>query len=104
MTEKKRALGSDLDKADAHRIQPEEYEDIPELTDEWFAKAEVHEGGKPARRGRPPSGRRKQLVTLRIDPEVLDAFRADGPGWQTRMTEILRQTAADLPARPRQEP
>lgn len=98
MTGKKRALGSDLDKADALRIQPEEYEDIPELTEEWFAKAEVHEEGKPARRGRPPSDRRKQLVTLRIDPEVLDAFKEGGPGWQTRMTEILRHAAADLPA------
>ena len=34
----------------------------------------------------------------------LNAFKEGGPGWQTRMTEILRQAAADLPGRPRQEP
>lgn len=96
MTEKKRALGSDLDKADAHVIQPNEYEEIPELGDEWFAKAEPHEGGKPIRRGRPPSSKRKQLVTLRIDPDIIDAFREGGPGWQTRMEDILKAAVPTL--------
>ena len=31
--------GSDLAKVDAHVIQPEEFEEIPELSDEWFARA-----------------------------------------------------------------
>src|SRR5260370_41650846 len=52
MTERRRALGSDLKKVDAHWIAPEEYEDIPELTDEWFDKAEFSIGGK----GGPPAG------------------------------------------------
>jgi uncharacterized protein (DUF4415 family) len=98
MTGKKHALSSDLAKADAHVIQPEEYEEIPELTDEWFANAEFHEGGRRVRRGRPPSKNRKKLVTLRIDPEVIDAFKEEGPGWQTRMTDVLRKAASDLPA------
>jgi len=96
MTERKRALGSNLSKVDAHVIQPEEYDDIPELTDEWFAKAELHEGGKPVRRGRPPANKRKQLVTLRIDPDVIEAFKADGPGWQTRMTDVLKAASLTL--------
>ena len=33
----------------------------------------------------------KEPVALRIDPDVLAAFRADGPGWQTRMNAVLRK-------------
>jgi hypothetical protein len=51
-TERKRSLGSDLAKLDAHEITPEEYDDIPELTDEWFEQADLYEGGKLIRRGK----------------------------------------------------
>ena len=34
----------------------------------------------------------KESVALRIDPDVLAAFRADGPGWQTRMNAVLRKS------------
>jgi hypothetical protein len=33
----------------------------------------------------------KEPVALRIDPDVLAAFRADGPGWQTRVNAVLRK-------------
>ena len=33
----------------------------------------------------------KQPVTLRLSPEVLEAFRATGQGWQTRIDEVLRE-------------
>jgi uncharacterized protein (DUF4415 family) len=33
----------------------------------------------------------KEQVAIRIDPEVLAAFRADGPGWQTRMNAALKE-------------
>ncbi|MCD0423880.1 hypothetical protein [Rhodopseudomonas sp. BR0M22] len=52
MPAKMRALGSDLKKVDAHVITPEEYEEIPELTDEWFARADLYHGGKLISRGR----------------------------------------------------
>jgi hypothetical protein len=59
MTANKRAISTNLDKLDAHEIQPEEYDDIPELSDEWFDKAEFAIGDRvvrPARRpGRPKS-------------------------------------------------
>lgn len=45
-TENKRALGSDLAKVGAHVIQPEEYEEIPEWTDEMFDRAEFRIGDK----------------------------------------------------------
>jgi uncharacterized protein (DUF4415 family) len=35
----------------------------------------------------------KELVSLRIDRDVLDYFQADGPGWQDRINAALRQTA-----------
>lgn len=79
-------------------------DDAPELTDEWFAKAVRFKGGEPvenvitqvqtkARGGRPKSPNPKQAITLRLDPDVLDHFRALGPGWQTRINDALRDVA-----------
>lgn len=79
--------------------------DTVELDDEYFARA------RPARevlgeastnalvaarkaRGRPPGTnavRTKKLVSMRLDPEVVDAARATGSGWQTRVNELLRR-------------
>ena len=95
MPENKRAISTDLDKLDAHEIQPEEYEDIPELTDEWFDKAEFGVGKtviRSAKRpGRPKSDATKKLITLRLDPDVIERFRATGPGWQSRINVALRE-------------
>ncbi len=44
-----------------------------------------------ARRGRPAKPDRKVNQTLRIDPDVLDAFRQEGKGWQTRINQVLRE-------------
>ncbi len=41
--------------------------------------------------GRPPVGSTKVSTTIRFDREVLDAFRAGGPGWQSRMNDALRE-------------
>jgi uncharacterized protein (DUF4415 family) len=41
------------------------------------------------RRGR-PAGSTKTQIALRVDDDVLQAFKASGPGWQTRMNEALR--------------
>ena len=35
----------------------------------------------------------KEMVSLRIDRDVLDFFQADGPGWQDRINEALRKAA-----------
>lgn len=67
-------------------------DDAPELTDEWFEKADLMLGRKVIRRGRPP-GSTKRLVSLRLDEAVIEAFSADGPGWQTRVNEALRKAA-----------
>jgi uncharacterized protein (DUF4415 family) len=91
MNESKNALGSDLDKIDAHVIQPDEYEDIPELTAEFFERADLHVGGTLVGPGRPKSQSSKVLLSIRYSPEVIDYFRATGPGWQTRIDRALKE-------------
>jgi uncharacterized protein (DUF4415 family) len=95
MTESRRILGSDLKKSDAHQIAHEEYEEIPELTDEWFDQAEFAVGAKVVRAakrpGRPRADRIKKLIALRIDPDIIEGFRATGPGWQSRINAALRE-------------
>ncbi|MEY4591666.1 MAG: hypothetical protein RIR18_561 [Pseudomonadota bacterium] len=49
------------------------------------------------RRGR-PLGSDKTQIALRIDNDVLTAFKATGKGWQTRMNEALREWLQRHPA------
>jgi uncharacterized protein (DUF4415 family) len=42
--------------------------------------------------GRPLAAVTKQSIALRIDPDVVQRFKADGPGWQSRMNEALRKS------------
>ena len=51
-----------------------------------------------ARRG-PQKAPTKRLVSLRLDPDVVEHFRATGPGWQGRVNDALRR-AAKLKAKP----
>ncbi|CAH2772261.1 MAG: hypothetical protein CBARDCOR_2178 [uncultured Caballeronia sp.] len=44
-------------------------------------------------RGRPKLENPKLLIKLRIDPDVVDAYKAQGEGWQTRMNAALRDYA-----------
>ncbi|WP_078462255.1 BrnA antitoxin family protein [Sphingomonas sp. NIC1] len=81
-------------------------DDAPELTEDMAAIAEVRVGGRVVRpasgylgpdgvvRGRPLLREQaKRQVTLRLDPDVIERFRADGPGWQGRMNAALRKAA-----------
>jgi uncharacterized protein (DUF4415 family) len=56
--------------------------DIPELGDEFFRNTKLVM----------PAGKRQ--VTLRIDADVLDWFRAQGKGYQSRMNAVLRAYVA----------
>ena len=52
------------------------------------------------RRGRPAGSVKadaKVAINLRVDPDVLAALRATGPGWQTRMDAALRDWLRDHP-------
>jgi uncharacterized protein (DUF4415 family) len=91
MNGKSKNIGINLKKVDAHTITPEEYEDLPELTDEFFETADMYQGEKRVRRGRPKAENHKVLLSVRYSPEVIDYFRATGEGWQARMDEALKE-------------
>ena len=67
-------------------------DDAPELTEAFFADAEVFQGDAFVRRGRgrPLTGRAKELVSLRLDRDVLAKLREAGPGWQSQVSDLLR--------------
>ena len=98
MRKNKHAIGSDLRKVDEHVIAPHEYEEAPELTNEQLANAVLSEGGKE--RSRPRSERPKQAIKLRLDADIIRAYRATGEGWQRRMNADLRRARKlDAPQR-----
>jgi uncharacterized protein (DUF4415 family) len=66
-------------------------DEAPELTDAFFDRAEIRLGEKIVRRGRPPLPSPKQAVKLRLDADVLAAYRKTGAGWQTRINADLRK-------------
>jgi uncharacterized protein (DUF4415 family) len=67
-------------------------DDAPEWTDDMIARAEIREGDKIIRRGRPPLGEKaKGVVTMRLDADVLESYRALGAGWQTQINADLRR-------------
>ena len=78
--------------------------DAPEATDEQLAQARPFAEAFPElaanlRRSRgAQKAPTKELVSIRLDPEVLAAFKATGAGWQTRMNEALIEAARKLKA------
>ena len=71
-------------------------DDAPELTDEFFERAEIRDGDviiRPAR-GRPRTGAAKVPVSIRLDAEVVAGYRAKGEGWQAAMNRDLRDALA----------
>lgn len=79
---------------------PDFDDDAPELTDEEILELrpareffEQHGIPMPVPRGRPKAEKVKTSVTIRIDADVVESYKASGPGWQTRMNEDLREGA-----------
>jgi uncharacterized protein (DUF4415 family) len=67
-------------------------DDAPELLSDFFRHGELRHADKLIRRGRPPlSGMPKTAVTLRLDEDVVKAYRETGAGWQTRINADLRR-------------
>jgi uncharacterized protein (DUF4415 family) len=66
-------------------------DEAPEITESWIAEADLRRGRKLVRRGRPKLDNPKRLLSLRLRPEVIATWRATGPGWQTRMAEVLER-------------
>jgi uncharacterized protein (DUF4415 family) len=66
-------------------------DDAPKLDRAWAEQADAYRGAKLVRRGRPKLANAKRHVSLRLDPDVVDKFKAGGPGWQSRINEALRR-------------
>ena len=74
--------------------------DNPEWTEEDFKNArpfaevfpELAESIRRSR-GRPAVEQPKRQISLRLDPDVIDAFKATGKGWQGRINDALRKAA-----------
>lgn len=73
--------------------------DNPEWTDKDFKRAKRPDELPPEvtaafkrERGRPKKDYPKVPVSLRLDRDIIDAFKADGEGWQTRINDVLRRS------------
>ena len=97
MKENKPHINSNLSKAAAHKITAEEYDEIPALESDFFEKADLFNGKKLVRRGR-PAGSTKISTTIRFDADVIAALKATGKGWQTKANDVLRKHLDELVA------
>jgi len=68
---------TDWNRLDKMQDEDIDYSDIPALDDEFFKNAEVRV---------PP----KQSVTMRLDSDVLEWFKSQGKGYQSRINKLLR--------------
>jgi len=66
-----------LTDAEIERAIAEDPDAAPILDDEWFKNAEMVYPDK-------------QMISIRLDADVLEHFRATGPRWQTRMNSVLK--------------
>ncbi len=73
---------TDWKRVDALKDEDIDLSDIPKVSPEMFAKAIVRRGLKPVSR--------KAQLTLRVDSDVLDWYRRQGHGYQTKINALLR--------------
>ncbi|MGH7168708.1 MAG: BrnA antitoxin family protein [Gemmataceae bacterium] len=73
---------TDWKRVDELKDEKIDFSDAPELTPEMFARAVVRRGLKPVAR--------KKLLTLRIDSDVVEWYKCQGSGYQTRINALLR--------------
>jgi len=72
---------TDFERLDKMKDKDIDLTDAPEITPEMFAKAIVRRGFKP---------RTKKQVTLRVDSDVLEWYKKQGRGYQTKINLLLR--------------
>ncbi len=73
---------TDWARIDAMTDDEIDYSDIPPITDEMWARGVLRKDFKPLPR--------KQQLTLRIDKDVLEFFKEQGRGYQTKINQLLR--------------
>lgn len=82
MSANKESIKRTLKRLDAMEDEAIDYSDVPPLSPAMFAQALVQKGLKPT-----PG---KAQITLRLDKDVLEWFRHQGAGYQTRINAILK--------------
>jgi len=83
----RRTLKSDLQRVDAHVVRASEYRELPEITTEMLARAQVKKSGRPV------SANPRKLITIRLPADVIARWKATGAGWQTRMAARLSKAS-----------
>jgi uncharacterized protein (DUF4415 family) len=73
---------TDWKRVDSLKDDEIDFSDAPQLTPRMFARAVVRRGLKPVAR--------KKLLTLRIDSDVVEWYKSQGSGYQTRINALLR--------------
>ncbi len=73
---------TDWKRVDGQKNENIDLAETPEISTEMFARAIVRRGLKPAPR--------KTQLTLRVDSEVLDWYKQQGAGYQTKINALLR--------------
>ena len=76
-------------RVDALKDDRIDFSDRPELTPEMFARAVVRRGLKPVPR--------KEQLSIRVDSDVLEWYKKQGPGYQTRINALLRAYMQEHP-------
>lgn len=98
MTDRKHTPISDAEEAWVQKMIASD-PDAPEATDEQIVEAKPFAEAFPALAenmrknvgGRPRSANPKVPVSIRLDQDVVAKLKATGPGWQSRMNDILRR-------------
>lgn len=73
---------TDWDRLDSMGDEEIDFSDSPELTPEAFAQGIVRQGLRPISK--------KEVLSVRIDGDVLDWFKSQGEGYQTKINTILK--------------
>lgn len=94
MAKSNKSIGS----ASRKKVRWTDPDDAPPLTRDFFARATLNKSGKPVR-GRPKIAEPKKSVSLRLDQDVVEAFKSRGEGWQTAINLCLRKAAGLKPSR-----
>jgi uncharacterized protein (DUF4415 family) len=81
-TKKSEVDQTDWKRIDAMKDEDIDFSEIPEWTPEMFARAVLRRNFKPIPR--------KKQLTLRVDSDVVDWYKKQGRGYQTRINALLR--------------
>ena len=77
---------------ETHKVVPYDKEtDLYDPNDDVAVDAFWNKANITRGRGRPALAIKRPTLNMRVDPDVLDALKATGPGWQTRINNLLKE-------------